>query len=261
MFPLVTPELGPLGDLDLRRILTRGTVPDHYTQEQYRRSLDAYVRDYLKEEVFDEGLTRNVPAFSRFFDAIGFSHGELTNYSNIARDCGIDAKTVKAYYQILVDTLLGRFVEPFRRRQSRQVITKASKFYLFDVGVAGAVTGRAPVETRGESYGRAFEHFILTELVAHASYSGRNYDIRFWRTKSGLEVDFILGDGEVAVEVKGTSRVDRRALTAIRAFSDEQAPRAAYVVCDEPAERSVEGIRVMPWRQFLEKLWANHIIY
>lgn len=260
MFPLVTPELGPLEGLDLLRILNRGTIPDHYAQEEYRRSLDAYIRDYLKEEVFAEGLTRNVPGFSRFFEAIGSSHGELTNYANIARDCGVDAKTVKAYYQILVDTLLGRFVEPFRRRRSRQVISKASKFYLFDVGLAGAVTGRSVLETKGEAFGRAFEHFILTEIAAHSSYSGLSYDLRFWRTKSGLEVDFILGEGEVAVEVKGTSRVDGRALVPMRAFCDEHAPREAYVVCDEPAERRVDHIRVVQWRDFLRRLWANEIM-
>lgn len=260
MFPLVAPELGSLDELDLQRILNRGTVPDHYLREGYRRSLDGYVRDYLKEEVFDEGLARNIPAFSRFFHAIGYSHGELTNYANIARDCGIDAKTVKAYYQILVDTLLGRCVEPYRRRQSRQVIAKAPKFYLFDVGVAAAVTKRTVTERKDDAFGRALEHFIFTELTAHASYSELNYEIRFWRTKSGLEVDFILGDGEVAVEVKGSSRVHHSDLRSIRTFAKEQAPRLALLVCDEPSERLVEGIRVTPWRDFLHRLWAGKII-
>lgn len=260
MFPLVTRELGPTEELDLLRILQRGTVPDHYGSEEYARSLDAYVRDYLKEEVFAEGLTRNFPAFTRFFDAIGTSHGELTNYANIARDCGVDAKTVKAYYEILVDTLLGRFVEPYASRRSRQVISRAPKFYLFDVGVAAAVTRRTLEETRGEAFGRAFEHFILTELAAHASYSGLDYPIRFWRTKSGLEVDFVLGDGEVAVEVKGSTRVDARNLRGIRAFIEEHSPRQAYVVCTEPSERLVQGIRVAPWQDFLQRLWAGEIV-
>ena len=103
-------------------------IPAHYLLEGYSKALRAYTQDYLKEEVFAEGLTRNIPAFSRFFDAMGYSHGELTNYSNIARDCGVDSKTVKEYYQILVDTLLGTMVEPFKRRQSRQVISRAPKF-------------------------------------------------------------------------------------------------------------------------------------
>lgn len=134
MFPLTSREINKL---DLLRALNQGMIPDHYLANQYLKSLKAYVYDYLKEEVFSEGLIRNIPAFSRFFEAMGYSHGELTNYSSIARDSGIDPKTVKEYYQILVDTLLGRFVPPFKKRQNRQVIIKASKFYLFDVGIAG----------------------------------------------------------------------------------------------------------------------------
>ncbi len=139
MFPFVTAELV---EMDLLRILNRGLTPSHYLKDGHKKALKAYVQDYLKEEVFAEGLTRNIPAFSRFFDAMGYSHGELTNYTNIARECGVDSKTVKEYYQILVDTLLGRMVEPFKKRQDRGVITRAPKFYLFDVGVAGAITKR-----------------------------------------------------------------------------------------------------------------------
>src|SRR4030067_3836303 len=129
MHPLVSAEVC---DLNLLRALNRGMIPVHYLEEDYHKSLQAYVRDYLKEEVFAEGLTRNIPAFSRFFDAMGFSHGELTNYANIARDCGVDSKTVKEYYQILIDTLMAVRIEPFKKRQSRQAITKAVKYYLFD---------------------------------------------------------------------------------------------------------------------------------
>lgn len=259
MFPLVTAELDH-EDLDLLTILNRGLIPDHFAQAQYRRSLTAYVQDYLKEEVFDEGLTRNIPAFSRFFDAMGYSHGELTNFSNIARECGVSSKTVKEYYQILSDTLLGRMVEPFKRRQGRQVISKASKFYLFDVGVAGALAKRHLGDAQGAVFGQAFEHFICTELIAHASYSELNYDIRFWRTKSGLEVDFVLGNGEVAIEVKGTSRVDNQVLKPMRAFIDEYAPKKALIVCNEPAERIVGSVRIVPWKVFLQLLWSGDVI-
>ena len=146
-----------------------GLLPAHYVQSHYRRSLRAYAEDYLKEEVFAEGLARNVGAFSRFFDAVGYTHGEMVNYSNVARDSGVDSKTVKEYYQILVDTLLGSFVEPFKRRQGRQVISKTSKFYLFDVGVAGILSRREIAEFKGEAFGKAFEHFIYMELRAHRS--------------------------------------------------------------------------------------------
>jgi predicted AAA+ superfamily ATPase len=257
MFPLVMAEMG---DIDLMRTLNQGMIPDHYLRDKYQKSLSGYVRDYLKEEVFDEGLTRNIPAFARFFDAVGYSHGELTNFSNIARDCGVDSKTVKEYYQILIDTLLGRMVEPFKRRQARQIITKAPKFYLFDVGVAGAIIKRQISEERGELFGRAFEHFIFTEIVAHSSYHELDYRINYWRTKSGIEVDFVLGDGEVAVEVKGTSYVEKRDLRAMAVFINEHSPKKALVVCNEREERLLGQIRILPWRQFLKELWEGRII-
>ncbi len=257
MFPLVSAELG---DVEILRALNHGMIPDHYLREDYRKSLRGYVSDYLKEEVFDEGLTRNIPAFARFFDAVGYSHGQLTNFSNIARDCGVDAKTVKEYYQILIDTLLGRMVEPFKKRQSRQIITKTPKFYLFDVGVAGAMTKRHISEERGELFGRAFEHFVFTEIVAYSSYNELDYGINYWRTKSGLEVDFVLSEGEVAIEVKGTRHVDNKDLRSLNAFMYEYSPRKALVVCNEQEERILGKIRVMPWGKFLEDLWEGRII-
>lgn len=257
MFPLISTELK---SVDLLRALNHGLIPSHYLTEQYQKSLRAYVTDYLKEEVFAEGLARNVPAFSRFFEAMGYSHGELTNYSNIARDCGVDSKTVKEYYQILEDTLLGTMIAPFKKRQSRQVISAAPKFYLFDVGVAGALTHRRLTEERGEQFGRAFEHFIFMEIRAHRSLSELHYAINFWRTKSGLEADFVLGDGQVAVEVKGSQRVERSELRPLIAFREEYAPRQVIVVCNERMERVHDGIRILPWRVFLRELWGGKII-
>jgi len=257
MHPLVSAEVC---DLNLLWALNRGMIPVHYLEEDYHKSLQAYVRDYLKEEVFDEGLTRNIPAFSRFFDAMGYSHGELTNYSNIARDCGVDAKTVKEYYQILVDTLLGTMVEPYKRRQERQIITKAGKFYLFDVGVAGAITQRHILQERGEQFGKALEHLILMEILAHRAYRELNYDVNFWRAKSGLEVDFVLGRGEVAIEVKGSSRIDNADLRSLKAFMEEYHPKKAFVVCNERMPRVHESIHLLPWRDFLIMLWNGSVI-
>lgn len=261
MFPFTSKEIG-IDEIDLLRVLNHGMIPVHYLQDKgnYRKSLEAYVRDYLKEEVFHEGLARNIPAFSRFFDAMGYSHGQLTNYSNIARECGVSSKTVKEYYQVLIDTLLGIDVEPFKKRQERNVIGQASKFYLFDVGVAGTITKRHIREERGELFGQAFEHFVLMEIRAHSSYSELNYDINFWRTKSGLEVDFILGRGEVAVEVKGTSRVDNRDFNALIAFTEQYSPRKSFIVCNEKTKRVHKGITVIPWREFLQDLWSGEII-
>ena len=139
LHPLTWPEIPKF---DLLRALNHGLVPQHYDGAQPRRALAGYADDYLKEEIFAEGLTRNAPAFSRFFEALSFSHGELLNFSSIARDCGMDSKTVREYFQILVDTLLGVLIEPFSRRRSRAVLTRTPKFYLFDVGLAGHLTRR-----------------------------------------------------------------------------------------------------------------------
>jgi len=257
MFPFVWSELQ---NPDLLKILNRGMIPDHYLSDNYHRALRAYTQDYLKEEVFNEGLTRNIPAFSRFFDAMGFSHGQLTNYSNIARDCGIDSKTVKEYYQILVDTLIATRVEPFKKRPNRQIITRASKYYLFDVGVAGCIVNRHLTQKKGELFGKAFEHFIYMELLAHRSYTATDYPIHFWRTKSGLEVDFILGDAQIAIEVKGSDRVDNRDLTPFKAFIKEYSPQKALVICNEKQERVHGPIRIIPYTTFLKKLWDGKII-
>ncbi len=258
LFPLVSKEIE---DIDLLRALNHGLIPSHYLQKNYRRSLRGYVQDYLKEEVFYEGLTRNVPAFSRFFEAMGYSHGSLINYTNIARECGVTSKTVKEYFQILVDTLLGSFVLPFKKRQERQVISKAPKFYLFDPGVAGAIIKRTIEEEKGELFGNAFEHFIYLEMLAHSSYHEIDYSINFWRTKSGQEVDFVLGGGEVAVEVKGSAIVDKRSLRSMKTFIELYKPRQAIVVCNEKEERLHSGIRVLPWRLFLQQLWRDKIIW
>ena len=259
LHPLTWPEIP---DFDLLRALDRGLVPQHYDAAHPRRALAGYLDDYLKEEVFDEGLTRNAPAFSRFFEAFSLSPGELLNYSAIARDCGVDSKTVREYFQILVDTLLGVFVEPFGRRRSRAILTRMPKFYLFDVGVAGQLTGRRIGQAAGPEFGRAFEHFVLMELLAYRSYRGRDFAVRFWRTKSGLECDFVLGrEGSVAIETKGKTNLQRRDLNGIRAYRDEHRPSRAIVVCNELApRRTQDGVSILPLREFLERLWSDRVL-
>ncbi len=249
-------------DFDLLRALNHGLVPQHYDAPRPQRALAGYLDDYLKEEVFSEGLTRNAPAFSRFFEALSFSHAELLNFSAIARDCGVDSKTVREYFQILVDTLLGVWVEPFRRRRSRAVFIQAPRFYLFDVGLAGRLTGRRIEKAAGPDFGRALEHFVLMELLAYRSYRERDFPIRFWRTKSGLECDFVLGrEGETAVEVKGKDSVQTRDLRGLRAFAEEHRPRHALLVCNETAPRRTgDGLRILPWREFLERLWSGEFL-
>jgi predicted AAA+ superfamily ATPase len=259
LFPFVSHEIEKV---DLLHVLNHGLIPPHYLQndENCKKSLAAYVQDYLREEVFAEGLTRNIPAFSRFFDAFGYSHGEMTNYCNIARECGVDSKTVKEYYQILIDTLLAIRVEPYKKRQSRQVITKASKYYLFDVGVAGFLTKRHIAEQKGAEFGKAFEHFLLMEIVARRSYAGKDFSINFWRTKSGLEVDFVLGQGEVAIEVKGSNHVDKRDIYGLNAFTEAFSPKKSILVCNEKEKRMHGKIAIIPWEVFLHELWSGKIV-
>lgn len=259
LFPLVSREIG---ELDLLRALNHGLIPLHYLQsnEHCRKSLTAYVYDYLREEVFAEALTRNIPAFSRFLDAFGYTHGEITNYCNIARECGVDSKTVKEYYQILVDTLLAVRVEPYKKKQSRQVIVKAAKYYLFDVGVAGYLTKRHITEQKGVEFGRAFEHFILMEILAYRSYAGKDFPINFWRTKSGMEVDFILGQGEAAVEIKGSADIDKADVYGLNAFAEEVAPKKSILVCNDKEQRLHGRIMIFPWKIFLQELWAGKIL-
>lgn len=257
MHPLVTRELNEWSLLD---VMNKGLIPSHFFQKDASRSLKAYLHDYMKEEVFAEGLVRNIPAFSRFFDAVGYTHGEMTNFLNISRDCGVDSKTVREYYQILVDTLMGYMIDPYKKQQSRQVITRTPKFYLFDTGVAGALTNRIISEERGIPFGKALEHFILMELMAYRSYMSLDFDIRYWRTKTGLEVDFILGDGEIAIEVKGSHQVHSSHLKGLQAFVEEFSPKQAWVVCNEPVMRQMGKLRVIPYRQFLALLWSEGVI-
>ncbi len=254
MLPLVYAELKNPKLLDM---LNRGLLPAHYLSEQYRKSLLAYTRDYLQEEVFAEGLTRNLPAFSRFFEALGFCNGEMINYSKIASDTGVSSKTIKEYFQILVDTLLGYYVLPYNKRAGRDIISRTPKFYLFDTGVAGILAGRELKEERGEIFGKAFEHYIFLELNAWLNYHDSLSSIHYWRSKSGLEVDFVLHNGNLAIEVKGSSNVRTKDLRGIKTFRDLYAPQKCIVVTNERLPRLVDGMELLPWRDFLERLWGQ----
>ncbi|MDE3056212.1 MAG: ATP-binding protein [Verrucomicrobiota bacterium] len=261
-YPLVYPEIE---DFDLLRALTHGLLPVAWLSNQPRRFLKAYIQDYLIEEIQKEGLVRNLAGFSRFLDAMACTHGEMTNFVNIARDCGVDAKTVKEYYEILVDTLVGYRIEPFHKLGKRDVITSASKFYLFDVGVAGFLMGRSFSLLKGKEAGAAFEHWILMELIAYRGYRDLDFSIAYWRTKSELEVDFVLGDGKVAIEVKIASNVGGRDLRGLEAFIEEHKPEKAYCVSMTPRARKIalsNGSYAvdLPWKEFVQKLWNGEII-
>jgi predicted AAA+ superfamily ATPase len=257
LHPLVFPEVE---QFDLGRALYQGLLPPHYDSPSASEMLDAYVGDYLREEIAAEALTRNIAAFSRFLEVSALCNGEVVNYVNIARDCGVSAPTAKAYFEILQDTLLGSFLPALRRRAKRRLV-EAPKFYFFDVGVLGRIAKRGPVEPGSELFGRALEHFIHQQLRAHAAYSGLHYELAYWRTASQIEVDFVLADASVAVEVKATTQASDQHLRGLRAFADEYQPRRAVLVSLDPAPRRVApGIDILPWREFLERLWAGEIV-
>jgi predicted AAA+ superfamily ATPase len=259
MAPLTFSETG---ECNLLKILNQGLIPAHYAANEthYRKSLKAYITDYLIEEVFHEGLTRNIQAFSRFFAALTHCQGEMLNYANIARDCGVDAKTVREYFLILEDTLVGTLVYPYNRRKSREIITQMPRFYFFDVGVGGYIAQRTVVEEKGEQFGRALEHFIFMELQAYKNYREKEFELYYWRTKNGQEVDFILNDAEVCIEVKGTSLVKSSDMKGISAFKDEHRPSKSIIVCNERESRLSGDIRILPWQLFLEELWSGMIV-
>jgi predicted AAA+ superfamily ATPase len=223
------------------------------------RLLSAYIGSYLKDEIQAEAKIRNINSFSRFLEAAAFSNGEIVNYSNIATDCGVSAPTIKEYFQILEDTLTGRFLPSFQKKPKRRVIL-ASKFYYFDVGLTNFLLKRGRIAAGSESFGKAFEHFVYQELYAYCRYSGLDYPLSYWRTTSGSEVDFVLGDHEVAVEVKATSVASARHFKGLKSFSDEYTVKKMILVSTDPDPRQIDRITVLPWKVFLDKLWGGEII-
>lgn len=259
-YPLVFKEIT---DFSLQKVLNHGAIPSHYLSSNYRKSLQFYVEDYLTHEIQIEGLVRNLPSFARFLDSIAFSNGEMTNYANIARDCGIDAKTVKEYYQILIDTLVGYYIFPYTKGSRKNIIQSLPKFYLFDVGVAGYLAKRQILSLEGEEAGKALEHYILQELIAFKNISDGDFEIYYWRTKAGLEVDFVLSNKKVAIEVKISKNISSKELHNIKIFIDENDFQTAYLVCSVPRIRKIiyndKNIYVIPVEDFLKKLWNGEI--
>lgn len=245
-------------DFDLGRALNRGLLPTHYTSEDHPALRSAYIGSYLREEIAAEAAVRNLPAFGRFLEIAALSNGEMIVYQNIARECGVSAPTVKAYYEILEQTLLGEYVPAFTKRARRRVI-QAPRFYFFDVGIVGSLTRRGLVEPGSELWGRALEHFIFMELAAYRDYHG-GAPLAYWRTASQLEVDFISHDGTVAIEVKSSRLAREHDLKGLLAFKEEHRPRRAILVSmDARPRQTADGIEIMPWRVFLDELWSDHL--
>jgi predicted AAA+ superfamily ATPase len=257
LYPLVYPEIP---QFDLTQALNAGLIPRHYDSPHPGRLVQAYVGDYLKQEIVAEALIRNVPAFGRFLEVAAMSNGQILNYTNMASECGVSAPTVKEYFQILEDTLVGRYLPAFRKRRKRRLVM-SPKFYFFDLSPVIHLTHRGSVSPGSELFGRAFEHFLHMEISAHSSYSEKFYPTSYWRTTTGAEVDFILGDHEVAVEAKATDHANPGHIKGLRQFREEYQVRRSILVSLDARPRTTEdGIEILPWRRFLEMLWAGEIL-
>jgi predicted AAA+ superfamily ATPase len=256
LYPLISQEIP---DFDLLKALNNGLLPRHYLSASPKKLISAYVGNYLRDEIAGEAKIRNVSNFSRFLESAAFSNGEMINYTNIASECGVSAVTVKEYFQILDNTLIGRYLPAYQKKPKRRVIT-APKFYFFDIGIVNHLLKRGRIEFGSELFGNAFEHFIYNELYAHSSYSGKDYPIYYWRTASQIEIDFVLGNNDVAIEVKATNNVQPKHLKGLKAFSEEYAVKQLILVCNEPLPRISDDIRILPWKIFLEELWTGKIM-
>lgn len=258
LHPLTHVEIGDEFILD--ETLRFGSIPNlviEKDQESRVRLLKGYVDIYLKEEVQQEALVRNIPAFSRFLELAAHENGNVLNFQNIARETGVHSKTIKEYFEILEDTLLGFLLLPFGKSTRRKVISHP-KFYFFDTGVVSALKGEASSELiQGTApYGKAFEHFIFLETKRWLDYRERETKLSFFRTSDGTEVDLIMEHGEEvwAVEVKASSEPRLSDIRGLRSFMKDHKFGRAICVCTTPRKYSDGGIEFIPWQEFLSQL-------
>ena len=259
MRPLCFPEID---SLDLERIVHSGLLPPHFLSDDPSDDIRSYVNDYLREEIVSEGLAVSLPAFTDFLRVAALTSSELLNYTNVAREVGVSAKVVRGYFDLLEDTMLGYRVAPWTKSPNRRMI-QTPKFYLFDVGIANHLARRRPA-TGTPEFGKSVEQLVLMELQAFRSYRSQDLEIRYWRTSTGQEVDFVLNDLEVAIEVKASARVPDVALKHLSAVADDARVRHRIVVNLERQPREVDDrhgtIRLLPLQTFLEDLWAGKIV-
>jgi len=247
-------------EFDLDQMLNHGYLPRIYLSDEPRRLLNSYVADYLKEEVAAEGLVRTLPVFSGFLNIAALSDAEIVNFSTIARECGVSSHTVKGYFGILEDTLLGRWLPAYTRRPKRRVIG-APKFYFADAGVVNHLARRGELQRGSELYGKAFENWVFHELCAHNAYTETFATLSHWRLASGIEVDFVINDMQLAIEVKATAKITADHLKGLRSLAqDHPRIKQRVVVCLEAKSRRTEdGILILPAGDFTDRLAAGSL--
>lgn len=256
MYPLVSAEIP---DFDLIRAVNNGMIPRHYMVQNPRQRLRGYIGVYLDEEIRAEALARNLNTFSHFLEVAAKCDGEMVVYKNIAQDCGIDHRTVKEYFSILEETLIGYFIPAFTNSNKRRAIS-SPRFYFFDVGVANYLTHRSNMQPGSDDFGHAFEHFIIQELVAYIGYTQSDEKLSYWRTSSGYEVDAVIGNGRVAIEIKSSQEVKSRHLHGLKAFQEEFTDAQLIIVSLDKNRRTMNGVNIYPVMEFLKELWIGKII-
>jgi len=256
LYPLVSVEIP---DFDIHKAVNYGMIPRHYLISDPWKRLSAYIGVYLNEEIREEAFVRNLRNFSRFMEMAAFSNGEIVVYRNIAQDCGIDYRTVKDYFEILVDTLVGYLIPGFTLTPKRQSI-QAPKFYYFDVGIANYLRNRRNMQLGSVDFGHAFEHFIIQELIAYLGYNDKFEQLSYWRTNTGYEIDAIIGKGRVAIEIKSVEEIQTRHLKGLKAFQEDYPECRLIAVSLDSRYRVTSGVEIYPAVDFLKKLWNHEIV-
>lgn len=259
LFPLVSKEIC---DFDVVRAIHYGMIPRHYLAPNPNvlwRRMQAYITVYLREEIKAEALVRNLATFNKFLEVAAMTDGEMVVWKNIAQDCGIDAKTVKEYFSILEETLVGYMIPAYTQKVKRD-IRQAPRFYYFDLCIPNYLLGRKHLQQGTADFGHAFEHLLMQELVAYLGYHFIDGGLSYWHTYSGLEVDAILGDALVAIEFKSCAEVQPRHLGGLKAFKEEHPDCRCIVVSMDERPRVLHGFEILPAKDFLRILWEDGIV-
>lgn len=255
LYPFVSAEIP---DFDLIKACNNGMMPRHYLVDDAGKRIHAYVGDYLQQEIKAEALTRNLKTFSRFMEIAALSNGEVVNYNNIASECGVSAPTVKEYFSVLEETLIGYTIPAFTKNVKRRVI-QSPKFYYFDVGIVNFLLRRRSLLPGSAEFGHAFEHLIMQELIAYIGYSESQHSLSYWRTTSGYEVDAVIGNANVAIEIKSTEEVHSHHTRGLKAFSEEFPNSRLIIVSMDKYPRRMNEIDVIPAQHFLKMLWNGEL--
>lgn len=252
MYPLTVSEMGD--DFNLSTNLTKGTLPIAQL-DGYQEYLKSYIKTYLDQEIQQEGLTRNLSSFARFLEVASYSQGQQLNLNEIARDVGVDRKTVNEYFNILQELLIGYIIKPFTKRAKRRLVSHP-KFYFFDCGVYQAIRPVGPLDSADEVGGISCETLVLNQLISNNDLLRLNYSIHYYRTASGVEVDFVLYGkrGLVAIEVKKNSKFKEEMLSGLKRFKIDYPEAKLFLLYGGQQELSVDGIRVLPIDQALREL-------